>query len=313
MNQICEDLVSKRQAGQYMTMGNPFMHRAFIKWAKHADIPKSKILEPFAGHNYLIQHLSDMGLCDKFSSFDIDPPNRKIKRRDTLARFPTGYDVCITNPPWLAKNSATVRKMTFPITQYDNLYKLALDKCLSNCAWVAALVPESFIRANVFGERLTDFISLKSKMFDDTDHPVGLALFQPNPCNDVRVWVPNKFRLLSTLESLRPTSAPDGPKVRFNDPDGNVGLIALDNTHSASIRFCNVDELADYRVKRTGRHITKIHVDGDIRIDAWNRYIDYFRSKTYDVLMTCYKGIRKDGMYRRRLDWELARGIIHNG
>lgn len=98
----------------------------------------------------------------------------------------------------------------------------------------------------------------------------------------------------------------------LHDPRGNVGLIALDNTRTASIRFCEVRELAGYRVKKTGRHITRITVRGPIRIEAWNGYLGEFRERTRDVLMTGYKGIRKDGMYRRRLDWRLARGIVHH-
>ena len=205
-----------------------------------------------------------------------------------------------------------MRGLSFPYTTHDNLYKFALDRCLSNCNWVAALVPESFIRANIFTERLTDFISLTSKMFDDTSHPVGLALFQPYHSEHVNVWTDNGSNRLSDLEALRPKPRLHGDRVTFNDPNGNVGLIALDNTKIASIRFCDVRELDDYTVKSTGRHITKVRVDGKVSIDTWNDYLNDFRLKTWDVLMTCYKGIRKDGMYRRRLDWDLARGIIHN-
>ena len=150
-------------------------------------------------------------------------------------------------------------------------------------------------------------------MFSDTGHPVGLALFHPLPVVDVKIWSRReRIGWLSDLESLRPVPRKDGPEVKFNDPDGNVGLIALDNTKTASIRFCKASELANYTVKRTGRHITKINVSGRIRINTWNNYLHSFREQTRDVLMTCYKGIRKDGKYRRRLDWELARGIVHN-
>ena len=102
-----------------------------------------------------------------------------------------------------------------------------------------------------------------------------------------------------------------GLSVSFNAPDGNVGLFALDNTLQASIRFCQADELDGYAVKPTGRHITKLAVNGPVRIADWNDCLDEFRQRTSDVLMTSYKGIRKDGKYRRRCDWDLARGIVH--
>ena len=37
-----------------------------------------------------------------------------------------------------------------------------------------------------------------------------------------------------------------------------------------------------------------------------------FLNNTQDVLMTAYRGLRKDGFYRRRLDWQLAKDIIYS-
>lgn len=304
---------SKRRNGQFFTQGNPFQHSAFRIWAKDSRLSAQTILEPFAGANSLIEHLEDMGLCRKSVSYDIHPSDCRVQRRDTLEAFPSGFGVCVTNPPWLARNSATIRGFDFPDCDYDDLYKYALEKCLLNCDWVAALVPESFVCARIFRERLTDFISLNPDLFTDTGHPVGLALFEPSQAKDVRVWFGTSYiGTLSNIESMRPAPRSDGPSVRFNEPAGNVGLIALDNTKTASIRFCPVDELSGYKVKKTGRHITKLSVDGEVRIDTWNDFLADFREKTCDVLMTSYKGIRKDGRYRRRLDWNLARGIIHH-
>ncbi len=304
---------AKRENGQFFTVGNPFVHPAFHEWATLCEIPANPILEPFAGANSLIKHLRNMKLCESASCYDIIPADSEVKKRDTLQSFPQGFNVCITNPPWLAKNSATVRGLPFPECKHDDLYKYALEKCLKHCQWVAALVPESFIRAKIFQERLTDFISLTSQMFIDTGHPVGLALFSPNQSDDVKVWSQNiPIGNLSDIELLRLQPQADKPDISFNDPDGNLGLIALDNTYTASIRFCPVDELSQYKVKPSGRHITKLKVKGRLRINAWNQYLNDFRKKTCDVLLTSYKGIRKDGMYRRRLDWNLARGIIHN-
>ena len=236
-----------------------------------------------------------------------------MRQRDTIASFPEGYSVCVTNPPWLARNIATFKGFAFPEGHYGNLYQFALEQCLTHCDWVAALVPESFIRAGVFQERLRHFVSITECLFTDTGHPVGLALFEPEHTSSVVVWSGHaRLGTLAELNTLYPLPRKDGPKVSFNEPRGNVGLIALDNTVSASIRFCNVEELSGYTVKQSGRHITKLQVLGPVHIQAWNVYLNQFRKRTRDVFMTCYKGIRKDRMYRRRLDWKLARGIIHN-
>lgn len=303
----------KRRTGRFYTAVNPFRHRAFREWAKAAGLPARRILEPFAGSNRLIEFLEEMDLCRDFRSFDIAPADSRVRRRDTLRSFPSGYEACVTNPPWLARNSAAFRGLPFPRCSHDDLYKFCLEKCLSHCPWVAALLPESFLRSGLFRTRLRHFVSLTARMFTDTGHPAGLALFGPDWTADAVVWADSRrIGALSDLERLRPRPTADGPPMRFNDPHGNVGLIALDDTRTASIRFCDVRELAGYRVKKTGRHITRITVRGPVRIEAWNAYLGEFRERTQDVLMTSYKGIRKDGKYRRRLDWRLARGIVHH-
>ena len=330
------EIRDKRENGRYYTAGNPFDHPAFLAWAERARLRSATVLEPFAGANSLIERLREMGLCSAFASFDAAPASPDVQRRDTLADFPEGYDVCVTNPPWLARNSAAWRGLAFPDTRHDDLYKVALERCLDNCPFVAALVPDSFIRAGLFHDRLFAFVSLTADMFADTGHPVGLALFddavgQPDrmrgevvlptaPLFDDAVGQPDRMQVwsgdlyvgdLAEMEARCPKPLPGGAGIAFNEPRGNAGLLALDNTIEASIRFCDVRELAGYHVKPSGRAITVIAVDGPDRIAEWNAALTAFRGETRDALMTAYKGIRKDGMYRRRCDWALARGIIH--
>ncbi len=304
---------SKRALGRFFTARNPFRHPAFLAWAERANLPGETVLEPFAGANSLIGYLEEMGLARRSASFDIAPAADRVRRRDTLRSFPAGYPVCVTNPPWLARNSATARGIPFPARPWDDLYKFALHKCLAHCGFVAALVPESFIRARLFQQRLADFISLPPGLFRDTGHPTGLALFEPGGTADVQIWAGSRrVGALAQIERERSRRTPDGPVVRFNAQDGDVGLYALDNTREASIRFCPGDELAGYHVKSTGRHITRLAVDGPIRIRSWNEFLAQFRERTHDVLLTCSKGVRRDGRWRRRLDWDLARSIIHH-
>ena len=300
----------KRANGQFFTIGNPFLHQAFSLWSRRANLPAETILEPFAGANLIIEHLIDIGKAKHWRSYDIEPQAKDVHKKDTISDFPIGFKVCVTNPPWLAKNSAAFRGLPFPKTPFDDLYKLALTKCIENCEYVAALVPESFIRADLHQERLHTFISLTSSMFNDTNHPVGLALFDPRPTDDVIIYSgKERIGTLSEIKKLRPPTT-ESPEIRFNEPSGNLGLIALDNTKEASIRFCDVKELKDYRVSNKCRHITKLLVPWKANIKDCNEVINSFRTATKDVLMTCYRGIRKDGMYRRRLDWNLARDIL---
>lgn len=306
---------TKRQDGRYYTSHNPFEHPVFKVWALKANIKRNTVLEPFAGANSIITHLEGLGLISQSVSYDIEPNHPDVKFRDTLKSFPKGFKVCITNPPWLAKNSATRRGLPFPDCKHDDLYKHALELCVNNCEWVAALVPESFLRANVLRQRLAAFVSLRDNLFVDTKHPVGLALFQKEPLSDIaiEVWSGTDYvGNLSYLEDLRPKPCSNGTAVRFNVPCGNLGLFAVDNSTEASIRFCEPEEINNYEIKISSRYATIIQVDGELRIQAWNQYLNRFREDTKDALMTSFRGLRKDGMYRRRMDWNLARGIIHN-
>jgi hypothetical protein len=282
----------------------------FLEWSGKIDLQNEVILEPFAGENSLIKFLINNNLCNRYASFDIEPKAIDVHLRDSLKDFPIGFDTCVTNPPWLAKNSATKMQVPFYAGEYDDLYKYSLSKCLENCKNVIAIIPESFIRANLFSGRLNTFISLTNNAFDDTTHPVGMALFDGIESDDVKIYRDNHFiGMLSEIEKKRPPYT-NNTEIIFNEQNGNIGLIALDNCKEASIRFCDPKELRNYEVKKHGRHITIINAPFKPKIKDYNDIIKNFRQITQDVLMTSYRGIRKDGFYRRRLDWQLAKDII---
>lgn len=303
----------KREFGQYFTAYNPFKNDGFLDWAKECNLNKETILEPFAGSNNLIAMLQEMGLCSKFKSFDIEPKNRFVIKRDTLKNFPTCFKVCITNPPYLAQNSAKRRNLEFPNIVYDDLYKYSLEKCLENCDYVGAIIPASFFNANLFRERLSHYILLNSKMFNDTEHPVCLALFKKYS-DDIDLYNDNKYLgKLSDLNKKLPQSNLN-MDIRFNIPNGNLGLIAIDNTIEPSIKFVNGKEISPDRIKVSSRSITRIMIPTKYKInniiEKLNYNLNRFRQETYDLFLTPFKGLRKDNCYRRRLDYKLAKKLI---
>ena len=303
----------KKEKGQYYTVGNPFQFLSFNIWADLCGLSDNMVLEPFAGAGSIPKLIEETGRTCRWTMFDIDPQSDNIFKRDTLLEFPKNYSICITNPPWLAKNSAKRQGIVQQQSDYDDIYKYALERCLANCDWVAAIIPESYIRSNLFFDRLSDFVSLLGEsgaMFDDTDHPVGLALFTPDKNEMIRVWRDNKP--LGTYKGLKQylPNHSNNKNIRFNDPNGNIGLIAIDNTEKASIRFCTASEIPDDYVSPTCRSKTRIWADCEPNINAYNYVLNQIRINTHDVFLTAFKGIRKDGLYRRRLDWALARSII---
>ena len=309
------DLAStKRSKGQYYTLGNPFSLDPFIKWANKIGLPNHRILEPFAGANYIIKPLQSLDMCRYFDSFDISPADSEVNNRDTIKSFPEGYQVCVTNPPWLAKNSATRRKLPFPLTPYDDLYKHCLSLCLQHCDYVAALVPASFLHSNLFRDRLSTYILLHNEStFNDTENPVCLALFDKAASYDTSIYYDNNFiGDLRSLEKHIPTLL-SGSIIKFNDPHGNLGLVTFDSSKEPTIRFCDVEELKQYPVKVSSRFFVRIGCNiGNIpsAVVTLNKRIYRFRYETSDLFLTPFKGIRRDGYYRRRMSFEIARRFI---
>ena len=107
--------MEKRQRGAYYTEDNPFRLRPFLQWAESADLANNIVLEPFAGSNNIVDMLIEDGLCSRADSYDIAPKADGVVYRDTLASFPGDYEVCVTNPPWLARNSARRRGLVFNV------------------------------------------------------------------------------------------------------------------------------------------------------------------------------------------------------
>ena len=305
---------SKRTHGRYFTVSNnPFKLPGFVEWATRIGLPKRKVLEPFAGANHIVRSLQELDLCYDFQSYDINPSCNEVKLRDTIQSFPKGFDVCITNPPWLAKNSATRRRLPYPTCQYDDLYKHCLELCLNNCQFVAAVIPASYLQSGLFQERLQTFILLHDIIFKETENPVCLALFGNEPCEDTDIYYDERYIGRLTELSLKIPRPITKRNIRFNDPKGELGFISFDNTRCRSIRFCSADEIDDYEIKASSRFITRI--GGEFEevtslIPKLNQRIDRFRDETYDLFLTPFKGIREDGEYRRRMFFSQARQFI---
>ena len=305
---------AKRARGQFYTAGNPFALTPFREWAGRAGLSGKRILEPFAGAGDLIRMLRELSLCGDFAAYDIKPASNNVQRRDTLADFPSGFEVCVTNPPWLARNSATRRGLPYPCGAYDDLYKYCLELCLAHCSHVAALVPASFLPSGLFRERLEHYILLHRILFDDTENPVCLALFGPEPSETVHIHHDGKYiGDLRTLARHLPVEK-RARDLKFNDPSGALGFVSFDGTRQPSIRFCGADEIKHYSIKASSRFVTRIGGYGRVtsaQISRLNRDITAFRHDTADAFLTPFKGLRRDGQYRRRMEFTLARKFIN--
>ena len=288
--------MSKKQFGQFFTIYNPFKNRPFLTWYDKAmEHSKNKtILEPFAGANNLIKTLSE-NRDFEFKSYDIEPKDKDVIMRDTLKSFPKNYDIVITNPPYLAKNSAK-RSGLFSGFKYDDLYKDCLEKVLDNVGYAAAIVPASFLHWGKMKERLYGYVMLTEKMFDDTDTPVCLALFTPEKVKKTLYYLNNK-KIPVLRDELN--YGKRSISINFNKTEtANLGMYTFDNTTTETIKFVNLDEIDLDRIKHSSRNIVSISVDATIDdeiIKKLNNKISEYRTKTQDLFMTPFKGVRKDG------------------
>ncbi len=318
-----------KRLGQFFTQKNIFHNKVFLKWFK--SIPndkKNNILEPFAGKNGLINMMKELNLIQSFKSFDIEPQSEDVFQNDSINNFPIGFSFCVTNPPFLAKNVASRKDIPITIEPFSDLYEKCLDLCLKNCSYLAAIVPESFIVSPFFKNRVFAIISLTQKyLFDHTEHPVCLALFNPENSNDFIVCRDNKI-LSNYNESLKNINDWLAPKIsytehiKFHVPKGNIGLFNIDATNiTKQIHFCEGTLIEESEVGYQSRLRTRIMVttpDGkDLTkrqekgfIKTCNKVLKEYRHKTQDIFITSFKGLRSDGKYRRRLDYSTSRLIM---
>lgn len=305
---------------QFFTTNNPFILKPFLDWFNKIE-DKKVILEPFAGSNNIPTMIEELADSVTWDCYDIELasvnnyPRTKIQINDSIQNFPTGYNISITNPPYLGKVSASTKHLPFPDCRYDDVYKLCLEKLLDNVNYVAAIIPETFIISKLFTERLDTVISLTCKMFDDTDCPVCLALFNKDKTEDFKIYRMDKFiGSYKELVKYIPT-ANMNIRFKFNDPHGSLGIKCIDTNSGPTIRFCDGEEIDSTKIKISSRMETRVDIPEDINLEELivkaNSILSEYRTKTEDVFLAPFKNLRKDNKYRRRLDFKTANLILN--
>lgn len=326
----------KRENWQFFTIKNPFVVPAFSE--RFSLIPheyKQSLLEPFAWSNnitLLVENVKDIiNYPHSWHCFDIDTshenknPQYSIIQQDTIKNYPQGYHVAITNPPYLAKNSATRRNLNYEYPEYEDMYQKCLEIMLNNTDFVAAIIPESFINTKLFTNRLYSFVSLTCKMFEDTDCPVCLALFIPLQLKNT-LWV-NDFTIYQMNKKIGAYteinqkikflfSKQNQIPWKFNDKKGEIWIICIDNTKTPSIEFIKWDKIDPNNIKISSRSLTRVSgLPKNISLESFlgecNHILKAYRTISSDIGLTSFKGLRRDGFYRRRLDFHTAKMIMN--
>ncbi len=313
----------KVSLGQFQTTGASWLTdqvRAFI-----LSHDPNCLYDPFAGEGSLL-HFAAEQLSLDVKGLDIDGSTGWPVNDSLRSIPPCPGAVIVTNPPYLAKHSAKRKRVYDAVAghyrQRDDLYQIALDRCLAVCPAVVAIVPESIINSAYPKTYIASITILEKNPFNDTDCPVCVVCMdkkRPYANRGPSVFLGNKeLGLLLDLERNRLHPKKD-VTINFNIKTGRIALRAVDLPNPAKpIRFMCREE-CDYpidMIKVSSRLVTFIEIpsvdDGHIDqvISNANKILERFRAATGDILLSPFKGNNKEGKRRRRLDYYTARAIL---
>ena len=320
--EIDPDKVSR---GSYYTTDEAWLNAPVRQFLSDAFLTNTSVLDPFAGDGHLLDLVRrEFGVA----TFGLDIAGDKWARNDSLVSVPNASgSVIVTNPPYLANHSAKRKGVAglvatyFDGTDYDNLYKIALDRCLAAADFVVAVIPETFLLSSFDKSRLAIVSVIEGDLFADTEAPAVVACFGPAGINyDAGVFNGDKkIGSLKEIFELRTGRARSGIQIVFNDPSGRIGLRAVDSHDGVrKIEFISGDfEYRRDRVKVSSRLLTYLDVPelSDVEIENLviraNAQLEILREKSSDMILAPFKGNDKKGNRRRRLDYALARQIIN--
>lgn len=305
---VCES-DKKCNYGQFFTTSDKWLYPQIIEFIKN-----KKILDPFAGDGNIFETLTKIGITD-FRGMDIDD-TLSWEVNDGLVHIPETDRMIVTNPPYLAKNSANRNGLDaykyFGGNGHSDIYQIALVRMLESHDDIVAIVPETFINNPIYESRLRSITVVEDELFTDTDCPVCIVCYGGEDSVSTDVYKGAKY-CFTLAELKKHVKNPRNTiHIKFNVQDGNLGLRAIDGTGKECIKFCTPGKL-NYPIDKIGstsRAITLIKVDNPRIVTECNRILSKYRKDTHDLLLSPFKGNKKNGKRRRRLDFKTARAII---
>ncbi len=324
MSENIKNSTKKTTLGQFFTKNHFWLKKHILDFIENSN--KTIAFDPFAGKGDLLLAAKQIGF-KKVLGFDIDKTlNYKIN--DSLIKIQKIKDsIIITNPPYLAKYSASRKGVYdsvlqyFENSKYDDLYQIAIEKCLENNEYGVMIVPETFINSSFPKNRLKSITIIEDLMFDDTETPICVICFDNIVKDYGNIEIYKNDIYIGNLKEIEDMKKIPSKNLglKFNSLNGQIALRAVDTTNiNRPIQFMNPNEM-DYdltTIKVSSRLITLIEINLTEKesvqeiIDKSNFILSKFRIKTSDVLLSPFKGNKKNGERRRRLDYTTARAIL---
>lgn len=316
-------IVKKQSLGQFFTKNDFWLKGHILEFIRSTNATIA--FDPFAGGGDLLDVAKKIGL--EVKGFDIDS-GLNWEPNDSLLNIPKiNNSIIITNPPYLTNYSAKRKgiyenvKKYFDICSYDDVYQLAIEKCLVNDFGVM-IIPETFVNSRFPKNRLVSITIMEDQLFNDTENPVCVICFDNKNKTYDQIDVYKNDELIGKLGFFEKMRRVPNRSIymKFNVPTGQIALRAVDTTNPQKpISFMKPEEM-DYDladIKHSSRLITVIDVRAND--DAIDKIIEYgnkllfdFRKKTSDVLLSPFKGNKKNGERRRRLDYMTARAFLED-
>lgn len=315
--------MNKTSLWQFFTVDSIWLRKHIKDFIIKSSV--SIAFDPFAGWWDLLNVAK--GLWFKsIMGYDIDP-DLKWEINDSLINIPKiKNSIIITNPPYLSNYSAKRKwvlsyvEKYFNTSKYDDLYKIALEKCIESNTKVVAIVPETFINSDFPKSKLHSITILEDNPFWDTENPVCVVCFDWIDKSFDKILVYKTDNFIGTLdffENLRLTPT-NNIKLSFNRIDWEIALRAVDMPNpNKKIEFMIKNKLEyDLKwIKESSRLITIIKIWDNVKnmdkyLQLCNQNLFYFREKCDDILLSPFKWNDKLWKRRRRLDYKTARAIM---
>lgn len=316
----------KRSLGQFFTKNHFWLKEHIVDFIKSVNAQIA--FDPFAGGGDLLNIAQEIWFKE-IRGLDIDT-KLPWKINDSLKSVPRiENSIIITNPPYLTNYSAKRKgiyenvAIYFERCSYDDLYQLAIEKCMEHNDYWVMIIPETFINSSFLKflqHRLVSITVIEDLMFNDTENPICVICFDKNKkrSDEIKIYKNDTYiKTLGEIEKMRKLPSKN-INIKFNSLNGKVALRAIDTTNLAKpIKFMRPEEM-DYdlsTIKISSRLITLIDLNIDDKlldqfIDMSNKILFDFRLTTNDILLSPFKGNKKNGERRRRLDYMTARAII---
>lgn len=312
----------KIELGQFFTKSDVWLKPQIVEFIKNSNC--SIVYDPFAGNGDILNVCLDKLDFQRSVGLDIDS-TLDWEINDSLNSIPYIKDaIIITNPPYLAKNSATRKKLDsskyFINTCYEDLYLLALDKMLETRLNVVAIIPESFIHSNFKQmNKLSSITILEDNPFEDTEIPICIACFDniEKDYSKIKIYKNNNFIMsLKSFYEMKLMSK-NNLEIKFNDKSGWLALRAIDSSNDKDKILFDFKENICYnwvvKLKQSSRNYSLINIEVEDKqtfINKCNILLNELRESSQDIVLSAFKGNTKSNKRRRRLDFKLARAIM---